>query len=262
MLPIGAVMTCGFFFFMVHFLRFRNPIQIAIFFVVPTIGIGVNYIVMKRAQSRLEALPAPLMRAVAGVHAPDVEDFASDASARAGGGFSGGVGGAIEPSAEDKALLRTSRPREIQMATHGKFSLAVGVLVVVTFGAVLGAHLYGEWARTLSFATFQTKDWGMAAGVIVLLLLPLGMWRSQVRECDLLENGEIAMGKILRQWKDDKNNSSVEYEFSDTQGQTHKGMGFDYTGKLFEGMSVPVFYDREDPKRQIAYCATMHEIVT
>jgi hypothetical protein len=27
-------------------------------------------------------------------------------------------------------------------------------------------------------------------------------------------------------------------------------------------MSVPVFYDRENLKRQIAYCSTMHEIVT
>ena len=228
--------------------------QIAIFCAVPTLGIGVNYIVMKRAMSRLEALPAPTMRAsaVTDVHAAAVGSFASG----------GVVSGAFEPSAEDKALLRTSRPREIQIAKRGKISLAVAALVVVTFGTVLGAHLYGEWARTLSFATFQTKDWGMAAGLILLLLLPVGIWRSQVRECDLLENGEVAMGKIVRQWKDDKNNSSVEYEFSDYQGQTHKGMGFDYTGNLYDGMGVPVFYDRDNLKRQIAYCATMHEIVT
>jgi hypothetical protein len=54
----------------------------------------------------------------------------------------------------------------------------------------------------------------------------------------------------------------VEYEFSDYQGQTRKGLGFDYTEKLYEGMSVAVFYDRDNPKRQIAYCSTMHEIVT
>jgi hypothetical protein len=102
----------------------------------------------------------------------------------------------------------------------------------------------------------------VAAAFILLLLLPVGIWRSQVRECELLENGEIAMGKIVQQWKDDKNNSSVAYEFSDTQGQTHKGTGFDYTGKLYEGMRVPVFYDRQKPKRHIAYCATLHEILT
>jgi hypothetical protein len=117
------------------------------------------------------------------------------------------------------------------MAKRGKLSLAVTVLVVVTFGTVLGAHLYGEWARTVSFATFQAKDWAMAAGLIVLLPLPVGMWRSQVRECDLLENGEVAMGKIARRWNDDKNNASVEYEFSDHQGQTRKGAWFRLHGK-------------------------------
>jgi len=69
-------------------------------------------------------------------------------------------------------------------------------------------------------------------------------------------------GEIVRRWNDDKNNASVEYEFSDYQGQTRKGLGFDYTEKLYEAMSVAVFYDRDNPKRQIAYCSTMHEIVT
>jgi xanthosine utilization system XapX-like protein len=254
MLPVGAVMMVGFIFFATHFLRVRNPVQIAIFCIVPVIGISVNYIVMRRARNRLGAFSALAMRAGAAtaVRAPGVGAVLSGGASEA----------AIEPSAEDKALLRTSRPREIKMAKRGKFSLAVAALVVVTFGTPLGVHLYGEWARTLSFATFQTKDWGVVGGFILLLLLPVGIWRSQVRECDLLENGEVALGKIVRQWKDDKNNSSVAYEFSDSSGQTHKGMGFDYSGKLYEGMSLPVFYDRENPKRQIAYCSTMHEIVT
>ncbi len=258
MLPVGAVMMFGFFFFMIHFLRLRNPMQIAIFCAVPIIGISVNYVVAKRAMSRLEALPAPVMRAGgAAVLAPGDDAFSSGGM-RAGSGPDTG----FEPSAQDKALLRTSRPREIQMAMRGKLSVTVTALVVATFGTALGVHLYGEWARRLSFATFHGKDWGMAAGFIFLLLLPVGMWRSQVRECDLLENGEVAIGKIVRQWRNDKSNSSVEYEFSDYQGQTHQGAGFDYSGKLYEGMSVPVFYDRDNPKRQIAYCATMHEIVT
>ena len=258
MLPVGAVMMCGFFFFVIHFFHLRNPHQIAIFGGVFAIGISVNFIVAMRARRRLQALPSPAMRAASAA----VGTRGADAFASRGVSAGGGPDTAFEPSEQDKALLRTSRPREIKMATRGKLSVTMTALVVATFGTALAVHLYGEWARTLSFATFHGKDWGMAAGFIFLLLLPVGMWRSQVRECDLLENGEVAMGKIVRQWKDDKNNSSVEYEFSDYQGQTHKGMGFDYSGKLYNGMSVPVFYDRENPKRQIAYCATMHEIVT
>jgi hypothetical protein len=257
MLPVGAVMMCGFFFFVIHFFHLRNPNQLAIFGGVFAIGISVNFIVAMRARRKLQALPSPATRTAATVGTAGADAFASRGMTAGGGSDA-----AIEPSAQDKALLRTSRPREIQMAKRGKLSLTVTALVVAIFGTVLGAHLYGEWARTLSFATFQTKDWAMVAGFVLLLLMPVGVWRSQARECDLLENGEVALGKIVRQWKDDKNNSSVEYEFSDYQGQAHKGMGFDYSGKLYEGMSVPVFYDRDNPKRQIAYCATMHEIVT
>jgi hypothetical protein len=64
------------------------------------------------------------------------------------------------------------------------------------------------------------------------------------------------------QWNDDNKGSSIEYEFSDYQGQTHRGLGSDRTEKLYEDMTVPVFYDRDNPKRQIAYCATLHEILT
>lgn len=71
----------------------------------------------------------------------------------------------------------------------------------------------------------------MAAGSILLLLLPVGMWRSQVRECDLLENGEVAMGKIVRRWNDDKNNASVEYEFSDYPGAGAQRVCFGLHGK-------------------------------
>lgn len=119
---------------MIHFWRFRNAYQIAIFCVVPTVGILVNYIVMKRALSRREALSAPVMRAggPAAVRAPGLEAFSS-------GGAPSAV---IEPSAQDKTLLRTSRPRKIQTAKRGKFSLTVAALVVETFGTVLGAHLY------------------------------------------------------------------------------------------------------------------------
>src|SRR5579863_432815 len=64
-----------------------------------------------------------------------------------------------------------------------------------------------------------------------------------------------------RQWND-KDNASIEYEFKDFTGELQRQMGNDTTRKLYEGMTVPVFYDRENPKRQIPYCATLHEVVT
>jgi hypothetical protein len=253
MLPFGILMMGGFVFFMIRFWHFRNPYQIAIFTVVPIVGILINYIVSRRSLAMLQSLPAPTMRAAAVPY----NSFAPSSAVAANSS-----GAAIEPSAQQQALLRTSRPREIRMSTRGRISLSVAFVGVMGFAAIFGVHLYTIWARKLSFAAFTPGDWVITGIVALLLFLPYAMWRSQVRECDLLENGEVALATVLRQWKGDKGSSSVQYEFKDYQGETRTGSAFDYTEQLFEGMRVAVFYDRDNPKRQIPVCATYHEVVT
>jgi hypothetical protein len=253
-LPFGIFLMGGFVYFMVRFWHFRNPYQIAIFTVFPAIAILINYVVSRRSLATLQSLPAPAMRAATVPY----NSFASSAA----GGVAASSNATVEPNAQQKSLLQTSRPREIRMSTRGRFSLSVAFVGVMGFAAIFGVHLYTIWQRKLSVAAFTPGDWVIAVIVAFMLLLPYAMWRSQVRECDLLENGEVALATVVRQWKGDKGSSSVEYEFKDFQGETRKGIGFDYTEKLFEGMPVTVFYDRDNPKRQIPACATFHEVVT
>jgi hypothetical protein len=254
MLPFGMFLMAGFAFFMIRFWHFRNPYQIGIFTVFPAIAILINYVVSRRSLATLQSLPAPAMRAATVPY----NSFASSAA----GGVAASSNATVEPNAQQKSLLQTSRPREIRMSTRGRFSLSVAFVGVMGFAAIFGVHLYTIWQRKLSVAAFTPGDWVIAVIVAFMLLLPYAMWRSQVRECDLLENGEVALATVVRQWKGDKGSSSVEYEFKDFQGETRKGIGFDYTEKLFEGMPVTVFYDRDNPKRQIPACATFHEVVT
>jgi hypothetical protein len=251
-LPIGIFLMAGFVFFMIRFLHFRNPYQFAIFTVFPAFGILINYFVSRRSLARLQTVPEPMMRAAT----LPANSFAPSAAAAANSSA------VVAPSAQQQALLRTSRPREIRMSTRGRGSLSIALLGVLGFAAIFGTHLYTIWMRKHSFAVFTTGDWVVAAIVAFLLLLPYTMWRSQVRECDLLENGEVALATVLKQWKGDKGTSSVEYEFKDYQGGTQKGLSFDTTQTLLEGMPVAVFYDRDNPQRQIAACATYHEVVT
>jgi hypothetical protein len=225
-------------------LAFPQSVSNRYFHVFPVVGILINYWVSRRSFARLQALPATR------------DSFAPSPSAAANSG-----GAVIEPSAQQQALLRTSRPREIRMAMRGRVSLSLALLGVLGFAAIFGLHLYTIWVRKHSIAFFTPGDWVIAAIVALLLFLPFTMWRSQVRECDLLENGEVALATVLRQWRGDKGSSSIEYEFKDFQGATHKGIGFDYTQELFEGMPVAVFYDRDSPQRQIPACATYHEVV-
>ncbi|HXN27500.1 MAG TPA: hypothetical protein VN902_10280 [Candidatus Acidoferrales bacterium] len=251
-IPVGIFLTGGFVFFMIHFWHFRNPYQIAIFIVFPAVGLLINYWVSRRSLARLQALEAPANRAASVPH----NSLAPSPAATANSG-----GAVVEPSAQQRALLRTSRPREIRMATRGRISFPLALLGVLGFAAIFGLHLYTIWVRKHSIVFFTPGDWVIAAIVALLLFLPFTMWRSQVRECDLLENGEVALATVLRQWRGDKGSSSVEYEFEDFQGARHKGIGLDYTQKLFEGMLVAVFYDGDNPQRQIPACATYHEVV-
>jgi hypothetical protein len=256
MMPFGVVVFAGFVAFMVRGWHFRNPAQIAIFAGVPAIGILLNYIYARRNLATLEAMPAPVTR-------PRV---ASDDSTFGAGAREAGADADLAPSAEAtamyQALLRASRPREIRMSSQGKFGVIAGLLMSLGFAAAIGMHLYTKWVPRQSFVRFQTSDWAMGGFGALLLLLPFGIWRGQKTECDLLEDGEVALAKVTRQWSGDKGSSSIECEFKDFSGQVHKVIAVDNTRKLLQSMYVPVFYDRNNPARQVAYCATLHEVVT
>jgi hypothetical protein len=256
MMPFGVVVFAGFVAFMVRGWHFRDPMQIVIFCGVPAFGMLVNYIYARKNLATLEAMPAPAAR----------PRSASDDSAFRANAREAGADADLAPSAEAtakyQALLRASRPREIRMSSQGKFGVIAGLLMSLGFAAAIGFHLYTKWVPRESFVKFQTGDWAMAGFGALLLLLPFGIWRGQKTECDLLENGEVALAKVTRQWSGNKNSSSIECEFKDFSGQVHKVIAPDNTRNLYQSMSVPVFYDRDNPTRQVAYCATLHEIVT
>jgi hypothetical protein len=256
MMPFGVVVFAGFVAFVVRGWHFRNPMQIAIFCGAPAIGILVNYIYARKNLVTLEAMPAPATRPRAAS-----DDSASGASTREAGADAD-LEPSVEASAQYQALMRTSRPRQIRMSSQGKFGVIAGLLMSLGFAAVIGMHLYTKWVPRQSFARFEPSEWAMAGFAALLLLLPFGIWRGQKTECVLLENGEVALAKVTRQWTGNKNSSSIECEFKDSSGQVHKAIAVDNSRKLLQSMSVPVFYDRENPTRQVAYCATLHEIVT
>jgi hypothetical protein len=246
MLPLGVLMFVGFASFLIVKWHFRNKYQIAIFCIVPALAILINYISLRRSLGKLQALPEAARASAA---------MSATANAKASM-----TAAAIEPSAEDQMLLRASRPREIRMSAIGKVGVVGAVLMALGFAAAIAFRVHAVWARTESFARFHTGDWILLGFAVLLLLMPYGIWRAQVKECGLLENGEVAIARVTRQWRDDKN-SYIECEYQDFMGQTRKCIGSDNSRKLYQGMTVPVFYDRENPRRQVAYCSTLHKVV-
>ncbi len=250
MTPAGIVLFALFGLLCVKFMHMKNAQQLAIVIAPLAFGIAFNYVYTKNRLAKLRAVPAN--GAGVSMPAPGWSGSATNAPQT--------ITAAFPPDPQYQALLAVPRPRRVRMSGRGRFSVVVTCLVVLGFAVALSAHVFAIWTRTQSFSRFHGDDWLALLIAAAIFLFPYGLWRTQRRECDLLENGEVVMASITGQWSD-RNGRSVRYEFTDFLGQSHYGTGFDYTGKLQQGMSVPVFYDCEKPDRRIAYCSTLHKIV-
>ncbi len=214
----------------------------------PALAIPLNFLLLKKKLAKLKAMPASRQPSPVPSNFDPITDQTPSGMQT------------FPASSHDEALVRTPAPRQIRMSKGGRITVGVAVIGLSIFFVPMTASLYHHWTLYHSFAGVQGLGWAIAIEALVALVA-YGIWRGQKAECDLLEYGEAVMGRVLRQWKDNKNNPWIEYEFTDFAGSSHKGSCFDRTCQLFAGMQLVVFYDREKPSRQIAACTTLHEII-
>ena len=86
--------------------------------------------------------------------------------------------------------------------------------------------------------------------------------RSARRDRKLLAEGEIAIAIVTHQALSGGRHqqSKIRYEFKDAAGRLVKGGGTDESWKLYEDMEVPVFYDPENPEKNVTLCAATCEL--
>ncbi|HTZ75453.1 MAG TPA: hypothetical protein VMB47_16135 [Candidatus Aquilonibacter sp.] len=249
-IPIGIFMFGVMAAFMFWGMKFNRAPQLMLFVLFPLVIIPFNYLFYKRKIAKLKAMQFP------GSSQPPPSNFPSTWNAAT----SASSTPAFAPSAKDEALLRTPAPRQIRVSKGGRLTMWVAAFGLAAFVVPFAVNLYRQWTLYHSFASVRGLGWGITLECVVAFA-GYGIWRGQVRECDLLEHGEAVMGHVTRQWTDTKNNSSIAYEFTDFLGSLHKGSVLDRSNQLFAGMPLVVFYDRDNPKRQIAYCSTLHEVI-
>lgn len=81
---------------------------------------------------------------------------------------------------------------------------------------------------------------------------------KEKRSLPLLREGEVASGRVLAQrsiQQRKKNYSEIDYEFRTDNGQVIRNSEKDLTRKVFEDMTVPLFYPLE-PSKCVALCAS------
>lgn len=77
-----------------------------------------------------------------------------------------------------------------------------------------------------------------------------------------MAEGDLAIGVVTHQAIiGGKNQSSqIQYEFKDAAGRRARGKGTDESRELYQDMELPVFYDPQDPEKNVALCAATWEL--
>jgi hypothetical protein len=240
---IFALMTVLLLFLFFRGGQRQNSGLVGMFLTFPLIALVVSYVITRRNLRILLAQPPPLAQP-------------QGAAPYLGG--SGGQAAPIDPRYE--ALLQMPAPRNVRLSRRGQFNLSLLLVVMLGFVSILLVELYKSWAITKSFENFHFREWGMLGFALLLLLILVTQWRTVARDRELLENGDIATARIVQKWGS-RSASAIKYEYQDCSGEKHIQTGTDYTQKLQEGMGVPIFYDRENPNRQVPACGTYYEVI-
>jgi hypothetical protein len=163
-----------------------------------------------------------------------------------------------------RLLAELQRPRPVRMSRQGKMRTAIISISLLVFAGVLVAMVLMQPAAARGPAAGGNATLPRA----VVYVLPIGMVaviafvmrRSLAQQRWLLAMGELAMGRVTKQWTA-RNGNGIRYEFTAPGGEILSRMSTDNSSELLAGMSVPIFYDPRHPKKQIALCASFYEVV-
>jgi hypothetical protein len=165
-----------------------------------------------------------------------------------------------EVAEQYKLLAELPRPRPVRMSRQGKMNVVVISIALIAFAAALIAMSVMQPAAGRSNATPLPRPVIFVLPIGLVILIMFVMQRALERQYKLLVYGELAMARVTKQWIA-RNGHGIRYEFTTPAGENFSRMTSDSTRQLFEGMTVPIFFDQQQPKKQVALCASFYEII-
>lgn len=144
-------------------------------------------------------------------------------------------------------LVALPRPRKLKTTWKGRFYFAF-VLAVVSLCTIYG--LPALWSEFKGPNFLFAKHWPLIVLPLFIYGNSLVFFRNRFRERKLLTNGELASGYVTAQ-HNGQYMQSIQYCFKLADGKLITGRCNDASRSLFEGMTVPVFYDADNPARSI-----------
>lgn len=207
--------------------------------VLPTLLLGFVYAGVRQGLTKLRAPVSPL---------PADVSLVSLAAAQS-----------QENSEQYAFLVSLPPPRPVQLNRRGRRLLTLLLAFALGMEAFLIWSLYGTWERSTTVPNARGLSVLLVCFMVLVAALPFFVRRGIMRDKNLMESGALAMGRVITQ-KTVKNASLITYEFRDADGRMVAGSGNDLSRSFYPQMTVPVFYNPENPKRNLAACASFFEI--
>ncbi len=169
---------------------------------------------------------------------------------------------AEEPGPYDdmkSVLAELPRPRPVRMSRRGKaMAVVVSAILLASFGMLVAGLAAKSAAGGPGGGPPQLLTYGLPIALLVVMISV--MISSVARQKSLLADGELATARVTKRWMA-RNGPNIRYEFTTPLGEHFSRGATDGSRQLSVGMSVPVFYDAQNPKKQLAACASFYEIV-
>jgi uncharacterized protein (DUF983 family) len=159
-------------------------------------------------------------------------------------------------------LQSLPRPRRVRFRFTGSLAPmvvfgAIAVLNIILFMAVgrVPRHNNNDPSATVIPFFFV---------FIVFLVIMLVPFFRDKRNLPLLRDGQLALARVVSQRAVQQGKtscSSIDYQFKTSSGLEIRSSARDLTNRVFEDMTIPVFYDPVSPDKNITPCATYLTVV-
>jgi hypothetical protein len=149
------------------------------------------------------------------------------------------------------------RPRLVRLTTRG-YLYTAGMVLLTAF--VLWLLSFGLQGIAGPSNTDRAKS------AFIVLIWGLSLWScisfflSRIREKHLFTNGEVSGGVVLTQ-SEARIGSRIVYSYSDARGSSFQNRATDFSNKLYEEMSIHVFYDPLDSRKSAALEGSLYCLV-
>jgi len=157
-------------------------------------------------------------------------------------------------------LLSLPRPRRVRVDLTGTLGLVTLLSAVILLCLLLMVPF------TWHDSPIDSKNSPLIPILLITFVVSVMVVPAIFREkrnWPLFRDGDVALARVLGQSRVQQGRttySKIDFEFRANSGQLVRNSQKDLSEKVFEDMTIPVFYDALDPSKNTALCASYLKI--